>query len=79
MVPVSVSLIIIATIMVALRVYARFIHSHNGQVDDWLVICALMPAIALTVTTGLLCEKHGFDRHIWDFCMRNQYDCSGYS
>lgn len=56
-----------ATIMVILRVYARFFQTKTAQLDDWLVIAALPPGIVLAVMVVLLAEHHGFDIHIWDF------------
>jgi hypothetical protein len=64
--PINITLIGITTLMVLLRLYARF-KTKTARLDDWLVILALPPAIALAVTIGLLAEHHGFNKHIWDF------------
>jgi hypothetical protein len=64
--PVNMILITSATIMVCLRMYARFFHTRSAGLDDYMIIAALPMAIALTVTVSLASTKYGWDRHIWD-------------
>jgi hypothetical protein len=67
LVPVNIILISIATLMVLLRIYARFIRTCTATIDDWLVIIALFPAIGLTVTVSLAATRYGWSQHIWDY------------
>ncbi|KAK7923985.1 hypothetical protein PG985_006039 [Apiospora marii] len=60
------TLIVLVTITLLLRLYTRRWISKGFGLDDILIVCAYVPALAFTIT-GLVGErKLGWGRHIWD-------------
>ncbi|KAF1811990.1 hypothetical protein P152DRAFT_514656 [Eremomyces bilateralis CBS 781.70] len=53
-------------IVVALRLWARFIISKSPGIDDVLIVFNLIPLTGLTVALSLAFRWYGFDRHVWD-------------
>ncbi|RAR12421.1 integral membrane protein [Stemphylium lycopersici] len=56
--PVTVGLLLV-------RLWVRIFHQRSPGWDDWLMLAATIPTIALTVIYPLA-TKEAFDRHIWD-------------
>ncbi|KAE8826533.1 hypothetical protein PTNB73_06941 [Pyrenophora teres f. teres] len=61
--------IILGTVMlavVAARLWARIFIQRRVGADDWLIIAALFPTIALTISVCLATEYFSINRHVWD-------------
>ncbi|KAL6705173.1 hypothetical protein ACN47E_007278 [Coniothyrium glycines] len=56
----------ISTTLLLARLYARIHIQNNAGWDDWLMLAAFCPTIALTVIFPLVTEVYRFNRHIWD-------------
>ncbi|KAF2101379.1 hypothetical protein NA57DRAFT_35108, partial [Rhizodiscina lignyota] len=56
----------IALLAVVARLWARLGILHNAGADDAIIVAAMVPATAMTITIGLASRKYGFDRHVWD-------------
>ncbi|KAJ5025968.1 hypothetical protein J3E73DRAFT_412380 [Bipolaris maydis] len=54
----------IMIVIVAARIWARFVVQRNGGLDDWIILLAMIPTIGFTIVIAT--EVYGFDRHIWD-------------
>ncbi|KAL6705108.1 hypothetical protein ACN47E_007367 [Coniothyrium glycines] len=50
------------------RLWIRVFHQRNAGFDDWLMLAATIPTIALTVLFPIA-GSHGFDKHVWDIDM----------
>ncbi|KAF2475582.1 uncharacterized protein BDR25DRAFT_279724, partial [Lindgomyces ingoldianus] len=48
------------------RLWVRIRIQHNTGLDDWLMLAAIFPMIALTVLFPLATEVYGFNKHVWD-------------
>ncbi|KAL5121437.1 hypothetical protein ACEQ8H_000508 [Pleosporales sp. CAS-2024a] len=48
------------------RLWVRIFHQRNTGWDDWFMLAATIPTIALTILIPLAVTQ-GLDRHIWDF------------
>ncbi|KAK8049835.1 hypothetical protein PG994_011565 [Apiospora phragmitis] len=60
------TLIVLVTVVLLLRLYTRQWISKGFGLDDILIICAYVPALAFMVI-GLVAErKLGWGRHVWD-------------
>lgn len=57
---------VVATVFVGLRVYARFFKAKVYGLDDYLVLAAWVPAVGLSATIWLAINKYQWNRHIWD-------------
>ncbi|CAA9962558.1 hypothetical protein PTMSG1_05932 [Pyrenophora teres f. maculata] len=55
----------ITVMMLLIRLWVRIFHQRCPGWDDWLMLAATIPVIALTVLYPL-CSVQTFDRHIWD-------------
>ncbi|KAF1941081.1 hypothetical protein EJ02DRAFT_378570, partial [Clathrospora elynae] len=55
----------ITILMLFLRLWVRIFHQRNPGWDDWLMLAASIPTIALTVIYPLA-GSDGLNRHIWD-------------
>ncbi|KAI4646261.1 uncharacterized protein J4E78_009182 [Alternaria triticimaculans] len=55
----------ITVVMTLVRLWVRIFHQRCPGWDDWLMLAALPPVIALTVIYPLATNQ-AFDRHIWD-------------
>ncbi|KAF1831226.1 hypothetical protein BDW02DRAFT_591285 [Decorospora gaudefroyi] len=53
-------------LVVGARLWARAIIQRNAGLDDWIMLAAMIPTIALTITVCLATERYAFNRHIWD-------------
>ncbi|RDL34719.1 Uncharacterized protein BP5553_07847 [Venustampulla echinocandica] len=70
---IQIVLIILVTIFVAARLYARLAITKAGLGwDDATIIGAWMFAVGLTVGVVLAMQNYGWDVHIWDLPPRNQ-------
>ncbi|KAF6826537.1 pth11-like integral membrane protein [Colletotrichum musicola] len=58
----------LATVAVALRLYARFLQGHGLHPDDWTIILSLL-LIGATVGLSILGGSHGAGNHIWSFTL----------
>ncbi|KAF2024511.1 hypothetical protein EK21DRAFT_78572 [Setomelanomma holmii] len=47
------------------RLWVRIFHQRNPGWDDWFMLAATLPLIALTVLLPIAASR-GFDHHIWD-------------
>ncbi|KZM23798.1 uncharacterized protein EKO05_0009792 [Ascochyta rabiei] len=60
---------IIGPISIALllaRLWVRIHTQRSAGWDDWLMLVAAFPVLALTIIFPLITENHRFNRHIWD-------------
>ncbi|KAF6838787.1 pth11-like integral membrane protein [Colletotrichum plurivorum] len=58
----------LATVAVALRLYARFLQGHGLHPDDWTIILSLL-LIGATVGLSILAGSYGAGNHIWSFTL----------
>ncbi|KAK5065307.1 hypothetical protein LTR84_001145 [Exophiala bonariae] len=57
---------VIGVLLVAARIYSRLFITRAPGVDDLLVICGLVPAIALSVLVIIGNKIYFSGRHVWD-------------
>ncbi|KAK2050698.1 integral membrane protein [Colletotrichum somersetense] len=63
---VALALLGIATVLLAIRIYARRYISNGFGWDDILIILASIPATAFVVLGVIASQKFGWGRHVWD-------------
>ncbi|KAK1999935.1 integral membrane protein [Colletotrichum falcatum] len=63
---VALSLLGIATIVLAIRVYTRRYISNSFSWDDILIILASIPATGFVVLGVIASQEFGWGRHVWD-------------
>ncbi|KAI1282234.1 hypothetical protein F5Y07DRAFT_233545 [Xylaria sp. FL0933] len=59
-------LLVLATIILAIRLYSRKKLTKGCGLDDLLICLAYLPAAAFTITGITTQEEFGWARHIWD-------------
>ncbi|KAF2020201.1 hypothetical protein BU24DRAFT_477348 [Aaosphaeria arxii CBS 175.79] len=56
----------LTTLLLLARLWVRMRIQRNVGWDDWLMLAAIVPIIALTVIFPLVTEVYGFNKHVWD-------------
>ncbi|KAI5798604.1 hypothetical protein FPQ18DRAFT_123911 [Pyronema domesticum] len=61
--------IVLSTVTVFLRLFVRTRMLCSAGIDDWLILAALFPAVAMTIC-AFIGTHYGWGRHIWDIPVR---------
>ncbi|TDZ24231.1 hypothetical protein Cob_v003248 [Colletotrichum orbiculare MAFF 240422] len=63
-----ITLAVLASAAVALRLMARFLQGHQLRPDDWAVIVSLL-LVGATVGLSILGGSYGAGKHVWSFTL----------
>jgi hypothetical protein len=69
---VELTLLPIALLCVALRLWVRIKWLHKSWWDDWLMLAAMIFSVGTTVLVIMATQMYGWSMHVWDLTLLQQ-------